>query len=145
MFLQSSHLALIDTLMMAYTVEMVSVERVMTCINRCSSAEPSHMDGHLQELPYDTEDAIHTWINKVHTHTRMSTQNQKDVRILISEDNELTRPRADVTHASFHFPDAADARGSAECGGAVEFKPARVCSRGACSTTHARAREMTNR
>lgn len=65
--LQSSHLALIDTLMMAYTVEMVSVERVMSCINRYSSAEPSHSDRHIQELPYDTEDAIITWINKVHT------------------------------------------------------------------------------
>ncbi|KAA8587304.1 hypothetical protein FQN60_016166 [Etheostoma spectabile] len=60
----SSHLALIDTLMMAYTVEMVSVERVMSCINRYSSAEPPHGDGHVQELPYDTEDAIATWINK---------------------------------------------------------------------------------
>ncbi|KAI4809328.1 hypothetical protein KUCAC02_018220 [Chaenocephalus aceratus] len=61
---ESSHLALIDTLMMAYTVEMVSVERVMSCINRYSSADPSHGDGHIQELPYDTEDAIATWINK---------------------------------------------------------------------------------
>lgn len=67
MSLQSSHLALIDTLMMAYTVEMVSVERVMSCINRYSSADPSHGDGHIQELPYDTEDAIATWINKVHS------------------------------------------------------------------------------
>lgn len=69
---QSSHLALIDTLMMAYTVEMVSVERVMSCINRYSLAEPSHSAGHIQELPYDTEDAITTWINKVHArvHTK---------------------------------------------------------------------------
>lgn len=66
----SSHLALIDTLMMAYTVEMVSVERVMSCINRFSAAEPSHCDGHMQELPYDTEDAIITWINKVNEHLR---------------------------------------------------------------------------
>lgn len=64
-FLQSSHLALIDTLMMAYTVEMVSVERVMSCISRYSSAEPAHSDGLIQGLPYDTEDAITTWINKV--------------------------------------------------------------------------------
>lgn len=62
---QSSHLALIDTLMMAYTVEMVSVERVMSCINKYSSAEPLHSDGLVQGLPYDTEDAITTWINKV--------------------------------------------------------------------------------
>lgn len=61
---QSSHLALIDTLMMAYTVEMVSMERVMSCINRFSAAEPLVCDGYMQE-PYDTEDAIITWINKV--------------------------------------------------------------------------------
>lgn len=65
--LQSSHLALIDTLMMAYTVEMMSVERVMSCIGRYVSAEPSRGEEHLQELPYDTEDAIVTWINKVRT------------------------------------------------------------------------------
>lgn len=65
--LQSSHLALIDTLMMAYTVEMVSVERVMSCIGRYASTDPSRGEGHLQDLPYDTEDAIVTWINKVHT------------------------------------------------------------------------------
>ncbi|XP_056912225.1 calmodulin-regulated spectrin-associated protein 2 isoform X3 [Takifugu flavidus] len=66
----SSHLAFIDTLMMAYTVEMVSVERVMTSIGRYTSAEQSHGEGHLQELPYDTEDAIVTWINKVNEHLR---------------------------------------------------------------------------
>lgn len=65
---QSSHLALIDTLMMAYTVEMVSVERVMSCINRFAAAEPLHADRHPQELPYDTEDAVVTWINKVRRH-----------------------------------------------------------------------------
>uniref|UniRef100_A0AAV2JTZ6 Calmodulin regulated spectrin-associated protein family, member 2b n=1 Tax=Knipowitschia caucasica TaxID=637954 RepID=A0AAV2JTZ6_KNICA len=59
----SSHLALIDTLMMAYTVEMVSVERVMACINRFSAAETL-------ELPYDTEDAIITWVNKVNENLR---------------------------------------------------------------------------
>ncbi|KAG7273508.1 hypothetical protein CRUP_015884, partial [Coryphaenoides rupestris] len=62
----SSHLALVDTLMMAYTVEMVSVERVMSCIHRCAAAEPSYADaGRVHELPYDTEDAITTWINKM--------------------------------------------------------------------------------
>lgn len=69
MSVQSSHLALIDTLMMAYTVEMVSVERVMSCINRYTTAEPSNGDGRIQELPYDTEDAITTWINKVLVYT----------------------------------------------------------------------------
>ncbi|KAM7379243.1 hypothetical protein PAMP_004808 [Pampus punctatissimus] len=75
----SSHLALIDTLMMAYTVEMVSVERVMSCINRYSSAEPSHSDGHIQELPYDTEDAITTWMNKYRDLFYKSEEQMKSV------------------------------------------------------------------
>lgn len=67
---QSSHLALIDTLMMAYTVEMVSTERVMSCINRYSSPESLHSEALFQEMPYDTEDAIVTWINKVRAGAR---------------------------------------------------------------------------
>ncbi|XP_029580750.1 calmodulin-regulated spectrin-associated protein 2 isoform X1 [Salmo trutta] len=69
----SSHLALIDTLMMAYTVEMVSVERVMACVHRYSSPPndlSSHPDGYIRDLPYDTEDAVTTWINKVNEHLR---------------------------------------------------------------------------
>lgn len=91
---QSSHLALIDTLMMAYTVEMVSVERVMSCINRYS--EPSHGDRHVQELPYDTEDAIITWINKVHTqrhpHACVCVCVHATQGCVLSEDNNYTHP-----------------------------------------------------
>lgn len=58
-FMQSAHLAMIDTLMMAYTVEMVSVEKVMTCIHQYSCGNTE------EETPYDTEDAVTTWINKV--------------------------------------------------------------------------------
>ncbi|XP_033993636.1 calmodulin-regulated spectrin-associated protein 2 isoform X2 [Trematomus bernacchii] len=87
----SSHLALIDTLMMAYTVEMVSVERVMSCINRYSSADPSHGDGHIQELPYDTEDAIATWINKVTEYLRdILVEEQKLREASIQESNSTT-------------------------------------------------------
>lgn len=57
--MQSAHLAMIDTLMMAYTVEMVSMEKVMTCIHQYSCGNSA------EETPYDTEDAITTWINKV--------------------------------------------------------------------------------
>lgn len=89
---QSSHLALIDTLMMAYTVEMVSVERVMSCINRYS--EPSRGDRHVQELPYDTEDAIITWINKVHTqkHPHACVCVRATQGCVLSEDNNCTHP-----------------------------------------------------
>ncbi|XP_073705326.1 calmodulin-regulated spectrin-associated protein 2 isoform X2 [Garra rufa] len=60
----SSHLAMIDTLMMAYTVEMVSVERVLTCIQKFSPFLPE------EDFPYDAEEAITTWINKVNEHLR---------------------------------------------------------------------------
>lgn len=58
-FSQSAHLAMIDTLMMAYTVETVSAEKVMACIRQYS---PGNTE---VEMPYDTEDAVTTWINKV--------------------------------------------------------------------------------
>ncbi|KAM8849535.1 calmodulin-regulated spectrin-associated protein 2 isoform 2-T2 [Spinachia spinachia] len=90
----SSHLALIDTLMMAYTVEMVSVERVMTCINRCCSAEPSLTDGHLQELPYDTEDAIYTWINKVNEHLRDILVEEQKLREASVQESSATTHKA---------------------------------------------------
>uniref|UniRef100_A0A8C5CEB5 Calmodulin regulated spectrin-associated protein family, member 2b n=1 Tax=Gadus morhua TaxID=8049 RepID=A0A8C5CEB5_GADMO len=87
----SSHLALIDALMMAYTVEMVSVERVMSCIHRCSSAEPSYADGHAQELPYDTEDAIVTWINKVNQHLRDIVVEEQTLREAFCQESQVTR------------------------------------------------------
>ncbi|TKS79934.1 Calmodulin-regulated spectrin-associated protein 2 [Collichthys lucidus] len=90
----SSHLALIDTLMMAYTVEMVSVERVMSCINRYSSAEPSHSDGHIQELPYDTEDAIITWINKVNEHLRDILVEEQKLREASFQETNATTQKA---------------------------------------------------
>nr|XP_020471626.1 calmodulin-regulated spectrin-associated protein 2-like [Monopterus albus] len=86
----SSHLALIDTLMMAYTVEMVSVERVMSCINRYFSTEPSHSDGHIQELPYDTEDAVTTWINKVNEHLRDILVEEQKLREVSFQDSHTT-------------------------------------------------------
>ncbi|TRY81828.1 hypothetical protein DNTS_000531 [Danionella cerebrum] len=55
----SFHLAMIDTLMMAYTVEMVSVERVLACIQKMTPFIPE------EDFPYDAEDAIITWMNKV--------------------------------------------------------------------------------
>lgn len=57
--LQTSHLAMIDTLMMAYTVEMISVERVLTCVQKYSPFFPE------EDFPYDAEEAVTTWINKV--------------------------------------------------------------------------------
>lgn len=94
----SSHLALIDTLMMAYTVEMVSVERVMSCINRYSTAEPSNGDGHIQELPYDTEDTITTWINKVNEHLRDILVEEQKLREASLQESNATALKV-RTHA----------------------------------------------
>uniref|UniRef100_A0A673KXK0 Calmodulin-regulated spectrin-associated protein 2-like n=1 Tax=Sinocyclocheilus rhinocerous TaxID=307959 RepID=A0A673KXK0_9TELE len=70
----SSHLAMIDTLMMAYTVEMVSVERVMTCIQKFTPFLPE------VDFPYDAEEAVTTWINKVNEHLRELLAQEQRVR-----------------------------------------------------------------
>lgn len=58
---QSSHIPLIDALMMACTVEMVSVERVMTSIKHFSSYSSSKE----LQVPLHIEEALLLWINKV--------------------------------------------------------------------------------
>lgn len=50
---------MIDALMMAYTVEMISIEKVVASVKRFSTFSAS------KELPYDLEDAMVFWINKV--------------------------------------------------------------------------------
>ncbi|KAF1461895.1 Calmodulin-regulated spectrin-associated protein 2, partial [Spheniscus demersus] len=68
----SAHLAMIDTLMMAYTVEMVSVEKVIACTRQYSSFFQA------TDLPYDIEDAVMYWINKVNEHLKdIMEQEQK--------------------------------------------------------------------
>uniref|UniRef100_A0A8C6YY41 Calmodulin regulated spectrin associated protein family member 2 n=1 Tax=Nothoprocta perdicaria TaxID=30464 RepID=A0A8C6YY41_NOTPE len=68
----SAHLAMMDTLMMAYTVEMVSVEKVIACAQQYSSFFQA------TDLPYDIEDAIMFWINKVNEHLKdIMDQEQK--------------------------------------------------------------------
>lgn len=56
---QSAHLAMVDALMMAYAVEMVSVEKVVACAQQYSTFFQA------SDLPYDIEDAVMYWINKV--------------------------------------------------------------------------------
>ncbi|XP_044161299.1 calmodulin-regulated spectrin-associated protein 1 [Bufo gargarizans] len=55
----SAHMSMIDALMMAYTVEMMSIEKVVSSVKRFSTFSAS------KELPYDLEDAMVFWINKV--------------------------------------------------------------------------------
>ncbi|XP_014005308.1 calmodulin-regulated spectrin-associated protein 2 isoform X1 [Salmo salar] len=61
----SAHLAMMDTLMMAYTVETVSVEKVVACVLQYSSHHDEDAD-----TPYDTEDAMTSWINKVNEYLK---------------------------------------------------------------------------
>ncbi|XP_056614956.1 calmodulin-regulated spectrin-associated protein 2a isoform X3 [Triplophysa dalaica] len=60
----TAHLAMIDTLMMAYTVETVSIEKVMACMQQYSTDD---QDG---DVPYDTEDAVTSWMNKVNEYLK---------------------------------------------------------------------------
>ncbi|KAJ8409479.1 hypothetical protein AAFF_G00228800 [Aldrovandia affinis] len=67
----SAHLAMIDTLMMAYTAEMVSLERVVSCLQKY---RPHGED----DVPYDTEEAVTSWINKVNEYLKnVIAQEQK--------------------------------------------------------------------
>lgn len=56
---QGAHMAMVDALMMAYTVGMMSIEKVVASVTRFSTFSAS------KELPYDLEDAMVFWINKV--------------------------------------------------------------------------------
>lgn len=60
---QSSHVHLIDALMMAYMVEMISIEKVVSSVKRFSNLSAS------KDLPLDLEDAMVFWINKVNVRT----------------------------------------------------------------------------
>ncbi|XP_066235953.1 calmodulin-regulated spectrin-associated protein 2 isoform X1 [Saccopteryx leptura] len=60
----SAHLAMMDTLMMAYTVEMISIEKVIGCAQQYSAFFQA------TDLPYDIEDAVMYWINKVNEHLK---------------------------------------------------------------------------
>uniref|UniRef100_A0A3Q1IIM5 Calmodulin regulated spectrin-associated protein family, member 2a n=1 Tax=Anabas testudineus TaxID=64144 RepID=A0A3Q1IIM5_ANATE len=76
----SAHLAMIDTLMMAYTVEIMSAEKVAACIRHYPSFNPE------VETPYDTEDAVTTWINKVNEYLKdIVAQEQKKKETQIEE------------------------------------------------------------
>ncbi|XP_054629972.1 calmodulin-regulated spectrin-associated protein 1-B isoform X1 [Dunckerocampus dactyliophorus] len=70
----SAHMPMIDALMMAYTVEMISIEKVVASVERFSTFNPS------KELPFDMEDAMVFWINKVNTKMREITEKEHKVK-----------------------------------------------------------------
>uniref|UniRef100_A0A673ZSU4 Calmodulin regulated spectrin-associated protein 1b n=1 Tax=Salmo trutta TaxID=8032 RepID=A0A673ZSU4_SALTR len=65
---------MIDALMMAYTVEMISIEKVVACVKRFSTFSAS------KELPFDLEDAMVFWINKVNLKIREITERELKVK-----------------------------------------------------------------
>uniref|UniRef100_A0A3P9LWL7 Calmodulin-regulated spectrin-associated protein 1-B n=1 Tax=Oryzias latipes TaxID=8090 RepID=A0A3P9LWL7_ORYLA len=66
----SSHIHLIDALMMAYTVEMFSIEKAVSSVRRFANFSAS------KELPYNLEDAMVFWINKVNLKMRELAENE---------------------------------------------------------------------
>nr|XP_020483426.1 calmodulin-regulated spectrin-associated protein 2-like [Labrus bergylta] len=87
---------MIDTLMMAYTVETVSVEKVMTCIRQYPSSDPE------VETPYDTDDAVATWINGVNEYLKdflVQEQRKKET----PSNEPAGSPRVGVSLLSFPF------------------------------------------
>ncbi|XP_013861994.1 calmodulin-regulated spectrin-associated protein 1a isoform X2 [Austrofundulus limnaeus] len=66
----SSHIHLIDALMMAYTAEMISVEKVVSSVKRFSNISAS------KELPYGLEESEVFWINKVNIKMRELTEKE---------------------------------------------------------------------
>ncbi|XP_053466118.1 calmodulin-regulated spectrin-associated protein 1-B isoform X2 [Ictalurus furcatus] len=96
----SSHMPMIDALMIAYTVEMISIEKVVTCVKRFSTFSAS------KELPFDLEDAMIFWINKVNLKMREISEKEHKVNLLDSPSHQKVRYRRE--HASGrplpHFP-----------------------------------------
>ncbi|XP_030598222.1 calmodulin-regulated spectrin-associated protein 1a isoform X2 [Archocentrus centrarchus] len=98
----SSHIHLIDALMMAYTVEMISIEKVVSSVRRFSTFSAS------KELPYDLEDAMVFWINKVNIKLREIAEKECKMKqqLLESPSHQKVRYRRDHLSGRTlqHFP-----------------------------------------
>nr|XP_046230552.1 calmodulin-regulated spectrin-associated protein 1a isoform X3 [Scatophagus argus] len=87
----SSHIPLIDALMMAYVVEMISIEKVVSSVKRFSNFSAS------KELPFDLEDAMVFWINKVNMKMREIVEKELKMKqhLLESPSHQKVRYRRD--------------------------------------------------
>ncbi|XP_041665997.1 calmodulin-regulated spectrin-associated protein 1a isoform X2 [Cheilinus undulatus] len=98
----SSHIHLIDALMMAYTVEMISIEKVVSSVTRFSNFSAS------KELPFDLEDAMIFWINKVNLKMREIVERDLKMKkhLLDSPSHQKVRYRRDHLSGRTlqHFP-----------------------------------------
>uniref|UniRef100_A0AAQ5X655 CKK domain-containing protein n=1 Tax=Amphiprion ocellaris TaxID=80972 RepID=A0AAQ5X655_AMPOC len=98
----NSHIHLIDALIMAYTVEMISIEKVVSSVKRFSNFSAS------KELPFDLEDAMVFWINKVNIKMREITEKECKMKqhLLESPSHQKVRYRRDHLSGRTlqHFP-----------------------------------------
>ncbi|TKS84786.1 Calmodulin-regulated spectrin-associated protein 1-B [Collichthys lucidus] len=98
----SSHIHLIDALMMAYIVEMISIEKVVSSVKRFANFSAS------KELPFDLEDAMVFWINKVNAKMREIVEKELKMKqqLLESPSHQKVRYRRDHLsgRALQHFP-----------------------------------------
>ncbi|XP_053551713.1 calmodulin-regulated spectrin-associated protein 1 [Bombina bombina] len=87
----SAHMSMIDALMMAYTVEMISIEKVVASVKRFSTFSAS------KELPYDLEDAMVFWINKLNLKMREILEKEQRLKqqIIESPSHQKVRYRRD--------------------------------------------------
>uniref|UniRef100_A0A8C6P894 Calmodulin regulated spectrin-associated protein 1b n=1 Tax=Nothobranchius furzeri TaxID=105023 RepID=A0A8C6P894_NOTFU len=90
----SAHISMIDALMMAYTVEMISIEKVVASVKRFSTFSAS------KELPFDLEDAMVFWINKVNMKMREVTEREHKVKHHPLESPSHPKVRYRREHAS---------------------------------------------
>ncbi|KAM9338756.1 calmodulin-regulated spectrin-associated protein 1a [Symphorus nematophorus] len=90
----SSHIHLIDALMMAYIVEMISIEKVVSSVKRFSNFSAS------KELPFDLEDAMVFWINKVMIKMREIMEKELKMKQHLLESPSHQKP--DILHALAH-------------------------------------------
>uniref|UniRef100_A0A8C9Z1M1 Calmodulin regulated spectrin-associated protein 1a n=1 Tax=Sander lucioperca TaxID=283035 RepID=A0A8C9Z1M1_SANLU len=91
----SSHIHLIDALMMAYIVEMISTEKVLSSVKRFSNFSAS------KELPFDLEDAMVFWINKVNIKMREIMEKELKMKQHLMESPSHQKVPACVSHTLF--------------------------------------------
>uniref|UniRef100_G1QFC6 Calmodulin regulated spectrin associated protein 1 n=1 Tax=Myotis lucifugus TaxID=59463 RepID=G1QFC6_MYOLU len=94
----SAHMAMVDALMMAYTVEMISIEKVVASVKRFSTFSAS------KELPYDLEDAMVFWVNKVNLKMREITEKEGKLRQQFLESPAHQKVRYRREHLSARQP-----------------------------------------
>ncbi|XP_061681583.1 calmodulin-regulated spectrin-associated protein 2a isoform X2 [Syngnathoides biaculeatus] len=85
----SAHLVLIDSLMMVYSMDTLTVEKVIGSIRQYSSCCSE------EEMPYDTEDAVTIWINKINEYLKdtLAQEEKKKKETQSAETAESPRAR----------------------------------------------------